>query len=98
MAMELFFSRSSSSIFASSIVSMWSMSLFQVRHHHYVDNHNFFAEMIPTGSRAVLNCSYTVSPGQFMDSVKWYLNTSEIYRIVPSLTKDRLVIMIINLT
>jgi len=46
-------------------------------------------EMIPSGSRAVLNCSYTVSPGQFMDSVKWYLNTSEIYRIVPSLTKDR---------
>ena len=54
--------------------------------------------MIPSGSRAVLNCSYTVSPGQFMDSVKWYLNTSEIYRIVPSLTKDRLVTMIINLT
>ena len=45
--------------------------------------------MVPAGSPAVLNCSFGVSPGQFMDSVKWYLNTSEIYRIVPSLTKDR---------
>ena len=36
-----------------------------------------------------MTCSFMVSPGQFMDSVKWYLNSSEIYRIVPSLTKDR---------
>ena len=78
---------------------MWSLSLFQVKYiPRCEDNDNFLVEMIPSGSRAVLNCSYTVSPGQFMDSVKWYLNTSEIYRIVPSLTKDRLVTMIINLT
>ena len=46
-------------------------------------------ESVPTGSPAILTCSFAVSPGQFMDSVKWYLNSSEIYRIVPSLTKDR---------
>ena len=47
------------------------------------------SDLVRSGSPAVLTCSFMVSPGQFMDSVKWYLNSSEIYRIVPSLTKDR---------
>ena len=34
----------------------------------------------------MLTCSYKLGPGQWVDSIKWYLNSSEIYRIVPSLT------------
>ena len=41
------------------------------------------------GDGAELTCSYTTTPGQFVDSIKWYFNTSEIYRIVPGLTTDR---------
>ena len=42
------------------------------------------------GGGTVMTCSYQLSPGQWVDSVKWYLNSSEIYRIVPSLTlQDR---------
>ena len=37
----------------------------------------------------ILTCSYSVSPGEYIDSIKWYLNTSEIYRIVPGLNRDR---------
>ena len=38
------------------------------------------------GGGTVLTCRYQLSPGQWVDSIKWYLNSSEIYRIVPSLT------------
>ncbi|XP_023326755.1 uncharacterized protein LOC111700160 [Eurytemora carolleeae] len=41
------------------------------------------------GDGAELTCSYRPSPGQYIDSIKWYLNSSEIYRIVPGLTTDR---------
>ena len=42
-----------------------------------------------------MTCSYQLSPGQWVDSVKWYLNSSEIYRIVPSLTlQDRSVYLL----
>ena len=41
------------------------------------------------GDGAELTCSYKPSPGQYIDSIKWYLNSSEIYRIVPGLTTDR---------
>ena len=37
----------------------------------------------------ILTCAYSVSPGEYIDSIKWYLNNSECYRIVPGLTQDR---------
>ena len=47
------------------------------------------------GGGTVLTCSYKLGPGQWVDSIKWYLNSSEIYRIVPSLTlTDRSVLII----
>ena len=45
--------------------------------------------LVPSGSAVILICSYSVSPGEYIDSIKWYLNTSEIYRIVPGLNRDR---------
>merc|ERR1719233_1526442 len=45
--------------------------------------------LVVAGSQVILTCSYTVYPGEFIDSIKWYLNTSEIYRIVPGLNRDR---------
>jgi len=45
--------------------------------------------VVPAGSQVILTCSYSVFPGEYIDSIKWYLNSSEIYRIVPGLTKDR---------
>ena len=45
---------------------------------------------VERGSEAVLRCRYTLTPGEYVDSVKWFLNTTEIYRIVPALTKHRL--------
>jgi hypothetical protein len=45
--------------------------------------------MVEEGSQVVLTCSYLLEAGQSMDSVKWYLNTTEIYRIVPGLTQHR---------
>ena len=47
------------------------------------------AGVVEPGAEVVLTCSYTVSPGQYIDSIKWYLNSSECYRIVPGLHKDR---------
>ena len=41
------------------------------------------------GGRTELTCSYQASPDHYIDSIKWYLNSSEIYRIVPGLTQDR---------
>jgi hypothetical protein len=41
------------------------------------------------GGRADLTCNYLASPGHYIDSLKWYLNSSEIYRIVPGLTENR---------
>ena len=41
---------------------------------------------VAEGGGTVLACRYDLSPGQWVDSIKWYLNSSEIYRIVPSLT------------
>ena len=43
-------------------------------------------DSLETGSPAVMTCSYKLTSRQYVDSVKWYLNSSEIYRIVPSLT------------
>eukprot|EP00090_Calanus_glacialis_P008406 TRINITY_DN16732_c0_g1_i3.p1 TRINITY_DN16732_c0_g1~~TRINITY_DN16732_c0_g1_i3.p1 ORF type:complete len:202 (+),score=61.24 TRINITY_DN16732_c0_g1_i3:84-608(+) len=45
--------------------------------------------LVPSGSQVILTCSYSVSPGEYIDSIKWYLNSSEIYRIVPGLNRDR---------
>ena len=47
------------------------------------------ADLLPVGSRAAFTCQFRLPHNQFMDSVKWYLNQSEIYRIVPSLAQDR---------
>ncbi len=52
-------------------------------------NFVFFLEYVVEGEGAELVCDYQPTPGQFIDSIKWYLNSSEIYRIVPSLTTDR---------
>ena len=48
-----------------------------------------YSDIVQSGSQVILTCQYTVSPGEYIDSIKWYLNTSECYRIVPGLTKDR---------
>ena len=53
--------------------------------------HVNFSGLVPIGSQLILTCSYSVAPGEYIDSIKWYLNTSEIYRIVPGLNRDRLV-------
>ena len=39
------------------------------------------AELVQAGSQVVLTCAYTVSPGQYIDSIKWYLNNAE---VIPS--------------
>ena len=44
---------------------------------------------IEEGGSCVLTCSYSLEPGEFVDSVKWFVNTTEIYRIVPGLTDFR---------
>ena len=36
------------------------------------------AELVQAGSQVVLTCAYTVSPGQYIDSIKWYLNNAEV--------------------
>jgi len=46
-------------------------------------------DIVQSGSQVILTCAYSVSPGEYIDSIKWYLNTSECYRIVPGLTQDR---------
>ena len=45
-------------------------------------------EYLTPDSSAVLTCQFRLGEGQWLDSVKWYLNSSEIYRIVPSLTQQ----------
>ena len=52
-------------------------------------NSFLLVDLLPVGSRAALTCQFRLPHNQFMDSVKWYLNQSEIYRIVPSLAQDR---------
>ena len=47
------------------------------------------SDIVQSGSQVILTCAYSVSPGEYIDSIKWYLNTSECYRIVPGLTQDR---------
>ena len=47
------------------------------------------AELVEEGSVVVLSCTYLLEAGQSIDSVKWYLNTTEIYRIVPGLYAHR---------
>ena len=42
------------------------------------------AELVQAGSQVVLTCAYTVSPGQYIDSIKWYLNNAE---VIPSTHK-----------
>jgi len=44
---------------------------------------------VEEGAGAELTCSYKTSPGEYIDSIKWYHNSSEIYRIVPGLTTHR---------
>lgn len=46
-------------------------------------------EFVSSGSSVILTCSYRVTEGEAIDSVKWYLNSSEIYRLVPGLHEDR---------
>jgi len=46
-------------------------------------------DIVQSGSQVILTCAYSVSPGEYIDSIKWYLNNSECYRIVPGLTQDR---------
>ena len=36
------------------------------------------ADLVQAGSQVVLTCAYTVSPGQYIDSIKWYLNNAEV--------------------
>jgi hypothetical protein len=50
---------------------------------------NLVAELVEEGSTVVLSCSYLLGAGESIDSVKWYLNTTEIYRIVPGLYEHR---------
>ena len=47
----------------------------------------YIADIVQSGSQVILTCSYSVSPGEYIDSIKWYLNNSECYRIVPGLTQ-----------
>ena len=56
---------------------------------YIVDLILLYSDIVQSGSQVILTCQYTVSPGEYIDSIKWYLNTSECYRIVPGLTKDR---------
>ena len=44
---------------------------------------------VEEGEGVELDCRYNPSPGQYIDSIKWYLNASEIYRIVPGLNDHR---------
>ena len=49
-----------------------------------------YSDIVQSGSQVILTCMYKISPGEYIDSIKWYLNTSEIYRILPGLThRDR---------
>ena len=45
--------------------------------------------MVEEGSSAVLSCSYSLAHTEYVDSVKWFLNTTEVYRIVPGLRDHR---------
>ena len=47
----------------------------------------YVADIVQSGSQVILTCAYSVSPGEYIDSIKWYLNNSECYRIVPGLTQ-----------
>ena len=38
------------------------------------------SDIVQSGSQVILTCMYTVSPGEYIDSIKWYLNSSECYR------------------
>ena len=44
------------------------------------------------GSGVILTCNYLVTEGQAVDSIKWYYNTSEIYRLVPGLHHHRFIL------
>ena len=48
-----------------------------------------FLDLVEEGGKAVLSCSYTLGESEFVDSVKWFLNRTEIYRIVPGLIDYR---------
>ena len=48
-----------------------------------------YLDLVEEGGNAVLSCSYTLGQSEFVDSVKWFYNRTEIYRIVPGLIDYR---------